>query len=1348
MNPSAPEPSPASLRWLSRDYADLRQHWDGKPFDVLIVGSGYGGAMAAAELAGREVLENGKPRPVRVCVLERGQEYAPGMFASSLQDLPPHVRVHRGGHDKTLGSFEGLLDLRLGADVSTLVGNGLGGGSLINAGVMEVPRLDQCERLPRVLREELTPAFFVQVQAQLGASTELGLHPDVPPGGLAKSRGLRELQEAAQAGRAKDDPRHLKFRDAAITVQVRDDAADPDVPRCTLCGDCMTGCNVGAKKSLDTTLLREAWRRGAEIYTGGSVLQVRKLPDGVDGHPEACWSVTTAFTDESLRRRHDVLPLLARRLILAAGTLGSTEILLRSRSRKLPLSQKLGEQFSCNGDNLVALHDGPKKTDTTTDEHVPLRDRRVGPTITSVIELGDMLLQEFAVPAPLKRLFEETVTTARLLNDLGKPPTHSGSSPSGCDSFGVDGDAMDKTLLVGLIGHDESCGQLQLADAVRMDDSRHLEGRVRIQWPHLRKSYLLDRGFDTAKQLVEEARGAGASVLPNPLWRLLPQDMEFLVKDQRGPVLTVHPLGGCPIGESHLHGVVDDRGRVYDPQASEAARGTRFHDGLVVLDGSIIPASLGANPALTIAAVAKRAAGLLATEWGFAAGGSAPPRALRRRPVLRKPEHCTPAKPKETEVELAERLIGKAGPHLVELTLRYRPATVAAMMSGRRPKMALDPRRSFLRVYDGGDQELARKLITWSEAKRDDQALVVARVHGELDLLRQEPGVDGLRKWWAAWCWLVNRGTREIWDAYVARTAPRTLKFSQFRASAARAAEARCFDYDVHVGRILETRGKGEGLLREGDLLRGEKRLTYGLASNPWRQLTALKLTAYPAGLGAGVLKLDGRFLARQGFPLIRITRQENQMVALAELASWAACWVRMLASIHLWSFRAPDVAPVRAPQLLPAAAPRELSWAGRILAALTGRKRLPRPEIREIELEPPRQGVPVRLRLTRYPGKRKPPVVLIHGYSASGSTFTHEAIPKPLALYLHERGHDVWVLDLRTSAGMPSGQLPWHFEDAALADIPVAIAHIREATGAAEVDVFAHCIGAVMLGMALLTHPTELWKFDLVDPADGGPRPKRYGQELLALRGSIGRIVLSQKAPTLVYSDGNVLRAYFMRALRRVILPDDYQFTVPTEPKGVAGGLLDRVLSTMPYPDDEFWRENPSWWRRTPWAGFRHRMDALYARDFSLKNITRKTLASIHDLFGPLNLETVAQAIHFARFNTITDGAGRAIDTQAAVLAERWPRQGTLCIHGEENGLANVVTVDVFEAHLRRAGITPVIRTIENYGHQDCLIGRGADRNVFQHIARFLEEQRHDETESRREPSVPLADPVKRPGT
>lgn len=1325
MNSTPPGPEQAtSLRWLSRDYRVLRTQPEGSPaIDVLVVGSGYGGAMAAAELAGRQVRgEDGTMRAARVCVLERGREYAPGMFASSLQELPTHLRVHRGGQDQTLGPLDALLDVRLGPDVCALVGNGLGGTSLINAGVMVAPRLDDCDRLPAALRRDLCASDFAQVKARLGATDGLARRTDLPEGGLRKTRALEEL--ARGAGKNAQN-KGLDFRLADITVQMQADAADPDVPPCTLCGDCMTGCNVGAKKSLDTTLLREAWRRGAEIYTGGSVLEVRR-PGGNQGQPadEAGWLVKTVYTDESLRHRHEPCWLRVRHVILAAGTLGSTEILLRSQSFRLSLSQQLGEQFSCNGDNLVALHDGPDPVHATSEESVPLRNRQVGPTITAMVDLDGMLVQEFAVPAPLKRLFDEAVTTARLFQDLGKPPERSDARGDGCDSFQPNPGAMENTLLLGLIGHDESCGQLLLSEPARMEANRQREGRVRIRWPGVRNSFMLDRGFEIAHTLVRKSRGEEAPFLPNPAWRLLPESMEFLVHGERGPVLTVHPLGGCPMGETFRHGVVDDQGRVFDRAACEQALaagaadgGTRVHHGLAVLDGSIIPASLGANPALMIATVARRAARLLAVQWGLEDAG-APLKPLGPRPVFRPPEHCTPDVPQPTEVQLTERLVGRAGGKLLELTLRYAPATVQDLMSARRPRLQVDGAASRLRVYDGG-ADTQRQLITWSEQTREERAELVATVGGELDMLRQRPG-DTLATAQALWHWFRNRGSRELWDSTIARTQPQTLEPAQLWASGARAAEARLFDYRITVG-ALE---KGNtGLLQPGDVIAGQKRLTYGLCSNPWRQLREMRLTQFPRTLGPGVLHLDCRFLARQGYPLLRITRQQNQVTALAELASWGAAWLRMLASIHLWSFRAPDPAPVRTANLLPS--PK--------------RTRLPAPEISEIELEPPRRGVPVRMRLTRYPGDGRP-IALIHGYSASGTTFTHDAIPKPLALHLLERGHDVWVLDLRTSAGMPSAILPWHFEDAALADLPLAVAHIRRVTRAPEVDVFAHCIGAVMLGMALLADPKDLSSYDR-EAADGGLRPPRCRDELAALRGSLGGVVLSQKAPLLVYSDDNVLRAYFMRLLRHVLLPEDYRFTVPTGQQGIAGGLLDRILSTMPYPDDDFRRENPFLppWKRAPWAGFRHRMDALYACDFKLANLEERTLGAIADLFGPLNLDTVAQAIHFARFNTVTDASGRAIDTRAATLRARWPERGTLSLHGTENGLVDVATLDVFAAAMARAGVPLEVRRIPGYGHQDCLIGRHAQHDVFRHVSTFLGDP-HD-PHFRPRPPVAVAD-------
>jgi cholesterol oxidase len=316
-------------------------------------------------------------------------------------------------------------------------------------------------------------------------------------------------------------------------------------------------------------------------------------------------------------------------------------------------------------------------------------------------------------------------------------------------------------------------------------------------------------------------------------------------------------------------------------------------------------------------------------------------------------------------------------------------------------------------------------------------------------------------------------------------------------------------------------------------------------------------------------------------------------------------------------------------------------------------------------------------------------------------------------------------VIDLRTSAGMASNVLPWNFEDAALADIPVAIAKILAVTGRKKVDVFAHCIGAVMLSMALLTDPQDDMQraqIEDVDPLDGVPA-RRYMNEVSVLPRSIHKIVLSQKGPVPVYSDGNVLRAYLMRILRNIVLPANFQFRVPAE-ASLADQGFDRLLSTMPYPDDELARESPIRpWARVPWAGFRHRMDALFNHDFSLRNIDHTTLAALEDLFAPPNLDTVSQAVHFARYNKITNASGRNCFVTVSRVKQRWPRGGTLSIHGKENGLADVRTLGEMTNLMRESDHAGDFKAlaIDGLGHQDCLIGTSAREAFFQPIQDFL---------------------------
>ena len=139
MSPTSPRAAPAAA--LGRS---LHALWSGQaaprgpdgrlqPWDVVIVGTGYGGSAAAAALAGCTVADDqGRRRPLRLCILERGQELRPGDFPSRLAELPGHLRIGQQATGEVGGQAEGLFDVRVGDDVMALVANGVGGGSLIS----------------------------------------------------------------------------------------------------------------------------------------------------------------------------------------------------------------------------------------------------------------------------------------------------------------------------------------------------------------------------------------------------------------------------------------------------------------------------------------------------------------------------------------------------------------------------------------------------------------------------------------------------------------------------------------------------------------------------------------------------------------------------------------------------------------------------------------------------------------------------------------------------------------------------------------------------------------------------------------------------------------------------------------------------------------------------------------------------------------------------------------------------------------------------------------------------------------------------------------------------------------
>lgn len=1336
-----PQTRPLGSRWLSRPLEDWMAARLAMPepgpaaVDVLIVGSGYGGASAAHALAGRCDAEG---RPLEVVVLERGREYLPGAFPSRFADLPGHVRLARPGADAPMGRREGLFDLRLGPDVCIALANGLGGGSLINAGVMERPDPSVFREpgWPQVFLDEDMAPWFERAERLLGVRDEGGDNTIDRLRDPARHSGSAGLHGAGFRPLRLDA---LKSLDAARTRAARLQVAMDNQPRgaaswphrpCIACGDCATGCNHEAKQSLDTGLLLQAWRQGAELVCGASVEWLEAVP-GVG------WRVAVQYTDDLLRQRQgEPFEVIARRVVLAAGSLGSTEILMRSRDRGLSLSRMLGQAFSANGDVIAVAHEWPRAVHAVADEARPAAQRQVGPTITGVLDASpDHVIEDLAIPAALRPVFEEGFAFAATLDALARPNAGPHEARADFDDpFAVRPSVTERQLPLAIIGRDSGTGRL--VRRAGFEES----GGLQVEWPGLRDEPAVARRHEA---LERRLAAQGARLLRNPVWQLLPPDMAFLSNDARGPMVSVHPLGGCAMGDRGTDGVVDALGQVF------AGDGQAVHDGLVVLDGAIVPGSLAINPALTITALAERALDRLADLWQLGRSSAAPRRTEPERPVFREaPRQEAP--PADTVIEVRERLGGfvrwpgaPGSPvKYVELCVAYQPKALGALLRPGPERRLLVAPGSRLRVFEARECRPGRFEVVgpkagdgrlWPHEERgDDHALFsVALAEGELTLFQREASGPLRRHARGLWAWAINRGVRDCWQGLVdwagRRSAPRApgAPRAGLRARAinawhlsGHAGEARLMRYDVRIDPTATLPAWAEAL--RGQSLHGCKRISYTRRGNPWTQLSRMTLSPVagwqpPPGAREIALTLDLHHLARERLPLLRVVRAQDAPSAIRDVGALMTYIARMTIGLHAWTFRKPDEAPSRRISRLPGAVPGLPEPAVIEMAAgCWGDAGAQRQDLDRTPCDD--DGQPVLIRLTRYARPGGMPVLMIHGYSASGTTFAHHSVRPGPAKLLWDAGYDVWLVDMRTSAGLPTARLPWTFEESAFNDIPLAVDRVLRETGREQLHVFAHCMGSVMLHMALLEPREQPWE--------------RFHDLRLRLKSRIAKLVISQVTPLMVMSPTNSLRGVLMQYLRPYLPLGNYTFR-PEGPPGLFDQLLDRLLASLPYPDEEFDLENPPPWppwrmRRTPWTATRHRMDLLYGRDFAIGNVDQAVFDFIDDHFGPLNLDTVAQAIHFARCHEITDwqGASVYLDSLAKSL-ELLKAFPVLSLHGEDNGLCSADSAELLKDYYEQAAPGRYrYRVITGHGHQDCLIGRHVATQVFPHVLAFLAEE------------------------
>lgn len=556
---------------LARPASEARSH-----YDAVVIGSGYGGGVAASRLA-----RSG----LRVAVLERGREILPGEFPTSLIATQRDTQLWAAG--KRIGPEDGLFDVRVGRDVHVVTGCGVGGTSLINANVCLNPDSSVLEdpAWPLPLRTD----HYLNV----GFHRARKMLAPVPLPEEHRPLKLQALEQAAAAlGReAERVPLHIAFQPRTNDANVRQ-------PACVQCGDCMAGCNVGAKTTVHATYLTDAVNHGAEVFSGAHVRFLERTRDGL-------WRI--AF--RTARSPAQVVPqrsVLAPIVVVAAGTLGSNEILMRSRERGLRLSDRLGKRVSTNADaiafgynNTIAVN--AVGTGAGRKANVP----PVGPGVIGLIDMrrrrqpqDRLAVVEASVQSTMARLLPLMLPAGAALAQAGGDGRQSlgeiladAAGAAGSLFGGAYTGAVHHTQVFLAVGHDASAGEIQVSG----DD-------VAIRWPNA--------SADPVYKAIDETLGKIASAtggiyVPNPVSSAL----------LGGNLLTVHPLGGCGMGNTRIDGVVDHKCRVFNGDPAEAD--TAVHPGLFVCDASVMPRSLGIHPLLTITAVAERAMLLLARDQGW-----------------------------------------------------------------------------------------------------------------------------------------------------------------------------------------------------------------------------------------------------------------------------------------------------------------------------------------------------------------------------------------------------------------------------------------------------------------------------------------------------------------------------------------------------------------------------------------------------------------------------------------------------------------------------------------------------------------------------------------------------------
>ncbi len=514
--------------------------------DFAIIGSGFGGSVSALRL-----VEKGYD----VVVLEKGRRLGPSDFPKTNWNLRRWMWLPWLG-------WRGLFKMTFLPHVTALSGVGVGGGSLVYANTLPIPKRDFFEseswrNLRPDWQAELAP-HYATARRMLGAVEN--------PMETAADRLLAEV--ARDIGRAEHHERTtvaVYFGEPGVTVaDPYFGGAGPDRTGCIGCGGCMLGCRHNAKNTLDKNYLYLAEKRGAVVEADTEVTWVRPLAGG--GYEIYARQGASLLNRRTRRWR-------VANVVFSGGVLGTVELLLQLKKRDdgLPLlSDRLGDRVRTNSEVLMGVVTRRRDVDYSK-----------GIAITSILHTDDHShIEPVRYPAGsgfFRMMVLPHAPGDRLLTRLANMIRFAVRNPRRLLQTYLVPDFARLSVILLYMRTLEGHLQMRLGRRLRSLFREKLTTRV-SEGP--RPTASIPEATDLGQRVSDKIDGVQMSLATEVLL---------------GIPSTAHILGGCTMGSSAETGVIDHRHRLFG------------YDGLYVIDGSAVSANPGVNPSLTICALAERA---------------------------------------------------------------------------------------------------------------------------------------------------------------------------------------------------------------------------------------------------------------------------------------------------------------------------------------------------------------------------------------------------------------------------------------------------------------------------------------------------------------------------------------------------------------------------------------------------------------------------------------------------------------------------------------------------------------------------------------------------------------------